>query len=141
MSNKEMIKETLEGLGFKPMEDKVGSIFILHEMKTIYILVPEDECFVTAVLPKFHDIGEEEKVKCLAACNNVTREAKLVKVYIEPTAKEVSASCEFFYCDKESLSASLGHSIEILGMVRTVFYNAMKELEEREKVEDTEQQV
>ncbi len=132
MSNKEMIKEALEGLGFKPMVDKAGSIFILHEMKTIYILVPEEESFVTVVLPKFHSIDEEEKLKCLAACNNVTREAKLVKVYIEPTAKDVSASCEFFYCDRESLAASLGHSVEILGMVRTVFYNAMKELEERE---------
>ena len=127
-----MIKDVLEDLGFKPMVDKVGSIFILHEMKTIYILGQKNECFITVLLPKFHDIDEEEKVKCLAACNNVTREAKLVKVYIEPTAKEVSASCEFFYCDKESLSASLGHSIEILGMVRTAFYNAMKELEECE---------
>ncbi len=135
-----MIKEALESLGFKPMEDKTGSIFILHEMKTIYILVPEDESFVTVLLPKFHEIDEEGKIKCLAACNNVTREAKLVKVYIETTAKDVSASCEFFYGDKESLSASLGHSIEILGMVRTAFYNAMKELDECE-IENKEQDI
>ena len=58
----------------------------------------------------------------------MTRELKLVKVYIDQTFKSVTATCEFFYANEESLEQNLRNSLQMLGVVRTVFRNDMAEL-------------
>ena len=65
-----------------------------------------------------YEIDEGEETKVLAACNKMTREIKLAKLYIDQTLKNVSASCEFYYNGEESLKTCLDKAIEILGMVR-----------------------
>ena len=77
--------------------------------------------YVSAILPQFADVNEGEETLTLAVCNKVTRDVKLAKVYIDQTLRCVSASCEFFYTDMESLKANVGHSLNILGMVRSTY--------------------
>ena len=73
-----------------------------------------------------YEVNEGEETKVLATCNKTTREIKLVKVYIDQTLKNVSASCEFCYNGEESLKTSLDKAIEILGMVRLTFIKTMR---------------
>jgi len=47
---------------------------------------------------------------------------------IGQTFKHVTATCEFFYSGKKSLTQNLEKSLELLGVVRTVFRNDMEEL-------------
>ena len=60
----------------------------------------------------------------------MTRELKFAKVYIDQTFNHVTATCEFYYSSKKSLLQNLERSLELLGVIRTVFRNDMDELSE-----------
>ena len=96
MTRHEMVVSVLQSLGFKPQIDDDGDIFVRYQMKV------------------------------LAACNKITREIRLAKVYIDQTLKNVSASCEFYYNGEESLKTCLDKAIEILGMIRSTFIKTMR---------------
>lgn len=87
-----------------------------------------EEPFVSALFPQFADIEEGEEALTLAVCNKLSREIKLTKVYIDRTLKSVSANCEFFYTDEESLKVNVGHVLRILGMIRSTYYEVKAEL-------------
>ena len=70
---------------------------------------------------------EGEETLTLAVCNKVSRDIKLAKVVIDHTLEGVSASCEFFYTDMESLKNNVEHVLGILGMVRSTYYKAKAE--------------
>ena len=70
---------------------------------------------------------EGEETLTLAVCNKVSRDLKLAKVFIDHTLEGVSASCEFFYTDMESLKNNVEHVLGILGMVRSTYYKAKAE--------------
>lgn len=92
-------------------------------VKCFYFLTGDDEePFVSALFPQFADIEEGEEALTLAVCNKMSREIKLTKVYIDRTLKSVSANCEFFYTDEESLKVNVGHILRILGMIRNTYY-------------------
>lgn len=129
MTKKEMIAEAVESLGYKPVVDDDGDICVRYQMKNIYFMTGQDEePYISAILPQFADVNEGEETLTLAVCNKMTRDVKLAKVYIDQTLKSVSASCEFFYTDMESLKANVRHSLNILGMVRSTYARTRAEL-------------
>lgn len=132
MSNKkEMILRVLEKMGYKPEIDKDGDIQLRYQMKTIFVLIGnEDEQYISVMLPQFHEIADGEETLVLAVCNKMTRELKLAKVYVDQTFKNVSATCEFFYSNEEALEQCLALSLELLGVVRSVFRKNKTELSE-----------
>ena len=131
MSKKELILKTLEKMGYSPEVDNDGDIMLCYQMKHIYVMMgDEDEPYVSVMLPQFHEIDEGQETLVLAVCNKMTRELKLAKVYIDQTFKNVTATCEFFYANEESLEQNLRNSLQMLGVVRTVFRNNLAELSE-----------
>ena len=131
MSKKELILKTLEKMGFSPEMDNDGDIMLCYQMKHIYVMTgDEDEPYVSVMLPQFHEIDEGQETLVLAVCNKMTRELKLAKAYIDQTFKNVTATCEFFYANEESLEQNLRNSLQMLGVVRTVFRNDLEELSE-----------
>lgn len=129
MNKKELILKTLEKMGHSSELDGDGDIMLHYQMKAIYVLTgDEDEPYISMMLPQFHEIDEGKETLVLAVCNKMTRELKLVKVYIDQTFKNVTATCEFFYANEESLEQNLRNSLQMLGVVRTVFRNDMAEL-------------
>ena len=70
---------------------------------------------------------EGEETLTLAVCNKVSRDLKLAKVFVDQILEGVSASCEFFYTDMESLKNNVEHVLGILGMVRSTYYKAKAE--------------
>lgn len=129
MTKKEMIMEAVEGLGYKARVDDDGDICVRYQMKDIYFLTgKEEEHFVSAVLPQFSEVEEGEETLALAVCNKVSREVKLAKVYIDQTLKNVTASCEFYYINEESLRDNVEHVLTILGMVRSTYNNGKADL-------------
>ena len=120
MTKQEMISEAIESLGYKPHVDDDGDICVRFQMKSIFFLTgQEEEQYISAILPQFSEVNEGEETLTLAVCNKVSREVKLAKVYIDQTLKNVSACCEFFYTDMESLRNNVEHVLNILGMVRS----------------------
>ena len=131
MNKKELILKTLEKMGYSPELDGDDDIMLHYQMKAIYVLTgEEDEPYISMMLPQFHEIDEGKETLVLAVCNKMTRELKLVKVYIDQTFKNVTATCEFFYANEKSLEQNLRNSLQMLGVVRTVFRNDMAELSE-----------
>lgn len=131
MNKKELILKTLEKMGYSPELDGDGDIMLHYQMKAIYVLTDdEDEPYVSILLPQFYEIEEGKDTLVLAVCNKMTRELKLAKVYIDQTFKSVTATCEFFYINEESLEQNLRNSLKTLGVVRTIFKNDLAELSE-----------
>lgn len=129
MTKKEFILSTIEKMGYAPEVDSDGDIEFVYQMKTLYVMIgKDDEQYVSVVFPHFYEMDEEEDTKALVACNKVTRELKMVKVFVEPTFQSVSAACEFYYINEEALEQNIEHSLQLLGMIRTVFKNYMDDL-------------
>lgn len=129
MKKKELILKTLEKMSHSPEVDNDGDIMLHYQMKTIYVLTgDEEEPYISMMLPQFHEVEEGQETLVLAVCNKMTRELKLAKVYIDQTFKNVTATCEFYYANEESLEQNLRNSLQMLGVVRTVFRNNMAEL-------------
>lgn len=124
-----MIAKAVESLGYKLVVDDDGDICVRYQMKNIYFMTGQDEePYVSVILPQFADVHEGEEMLMLAVCNKMTRDMKLAKVYIDRTLKSVSAGCEFFYTDMESLQVNVEHSLNILGMVRSTYARTRAEL-------------
>ena len=131
MKKKELILATLEKMGYSPELDNDGDIRLLYQMKTIYVMTgDEEEPYISMMLPQFHEIEDGQETMVLAVCNKLTRELKLAKVYVDQTFKNVTATCEFFYANNEALEQNLRNSLQMLGVVRTVFRQDLAELSE-----------
>jgi hypothetical protein len=131
MKKKELILATLEKMGYSPEVDNDGDIKLLYQMKTIYVMTgDEEEPYISMMLPQFHEIEDGQETMVLAVCNKLTRELKLAKVYVDQTFKNVTATCEFFYANNEALEQNLRNSLQMLGVVRTVFRKDLAELSE-----------
>ena len=129
MNKKELILKTLEKMGHSPEVDNDGDIMLHYQMKTIYVLTGDEEApYISMMLPQFHEVEEGQETLVLAVCNKMTRELKFAKVYIDQTFKNVTATCEFYYANEESLEQNLRNSLQMLGVIRTVFRNNMAEL-------------
>ena len=128
MTKQEMAVSVLQSLGLKPKIDDEGDVFVRYQTKTFYVMGTnsDDEDYLVVVFPQMYEIDEGEETKVLAACNKTTREIKLAKVYIDQSLKNVSASCEFYYNDEESLKVCLNKAIDFLGMIRISFIKAMR---------------
>lgn len=128
MTKKEMVASALQKLGYKPKTDNDGDIFVCYQMKHFYVMgTQDDENYLTVLFPQFYRINEGEETKVLAACNKVTREFKVAKVYVDQTLANVTASCEFYYDGEDSLKICLEKSVEILGIVRSSFLNTVQD--------------
>lgn len=123
MNTKEMVVQVFDELGYKVQEQDNGSLVVTYQMKEMLVLMEEDSNYMLLMLPMFHEIKEGEETIALALCNRVNREMKLVKVYVDQTAETVTAVCEFYYTDKESLKNNVDMSLQILGLVRMIYRN------------------
>ena len=129
MNKKELILKTLEKMGYSPEVDNDGDIMLHYQMKTIYVMTSDaEEPYISMMLPQFQEMEDGQETLVLAVCNKMTRELKLAKVYVDQTFKSVTATCEFYYANEESLEQNLRNSLQMLGVVRTVFRSDMAEL-------------
>ena len=141
---KDKILEAFRDLGFKLEEEEgMGYCFNYEGLNLLYmynendeeflnialpgIIEVEEKQYISAILPQFSEVNEGEETLTLAVCNKVSREVKLAKVYIDQALKSVTASCEFFYTDMESLKNNVEHVLNILGMVRSAYHKAKAE--------------
>lgn len=129
MNKRELLSKVMIDLGYSPQVDDDGDLLVRFQMKTVYVVVgDDDDRYVVLIVPQFHEIEEGEEHIALAVCNKLTRDLKLAKVYVDYTFKTVSANCEFYYTDEESLKDNIEKSLRILGVVRTMYRNANDEL-------------
>lgn len=129
MNKQQLTFSILQKMGYSPELDDEGDIRFRYQMKSFYAIVSNDEdSFVTITLPQFYEIEEGEDMLVLAVCNKLTRDFKLTKVFIDQTLKSVSATCEFYYINEESLELNIRQSLMVLGIIRSAFKNKKNEL-------------
>ncbi len=131
MNKREVVVNALEAMGYKPEIDSDGDVKFSYQMKTLYVLGTQKENdgdnYIVVMLPQFCEISEGDEIKALTVCNKLTRDVTVAKLYIDRTLKDVTSSYEFFYCGEECLRAQLEHSLDIIGMMRSAFYKALRE--------------
>ena len=131
MTKNELIIEKLKKLGLRPEIDEDGDIMVRYQMKRFFVIVgDEEDNYLSVLFPQFYEIEDGEQTLILATCNKLTRELKLAKVFVDHAFKSVSATCEFFDADEESLEQNISNSFKMLGLVRSTFRNAKSELSE-----------
>ena len=132
MTRQEQIFTALERIGCKPKYDDKNALFIIFQMKYLHIIIDneDEDSFVSVIYPQFIEFEEGQETLFLAACNKLTRDSKLAKVYVDHN--QISASCEFFYYDTKSLEFCLRKCLRILSVMRTTFSNTLNELDESE---------
>lgn len=132
MTKRELVISVLETMGYKPTVDNDGDVMLRYQMKTVYVLgtQQEESTYLVVMLPQFYEMNDGEEIKTLTVCNKLTRDVMLAKLYIDKTLKDVTASCEFYYCDEECLCSQLEHALDIIGQVRSTFHKAMREFDE-----------
>ena len=123
--------KVLKDMGYEPELDSDQDIRLCMEMKEFYFFMPDEEgeCYVNIVLPQFTCIKEGKEILALATCNIMTRDMKLLKVYVEKNHESVSASCEFIYTDEDSLKQNIVCSMEVMSIVKTLYRQKCAELE------------
>ena len=123
--------KVLKDMGYEPELDSDQDIRLCMEMKEFYFFMPdeEEECYVNIVLPQFTGIKESKEILALATCNIMTRDMKLLKVYVEKNHESVSASCDFIYTDEDSLKQNIVCSMEVMSIVKTLYRRKCAELE------------
>lgn len=123
--------KVLKDMGYEPELDSDQDIRLCMEMKELYFFMPdeEEERYVNIVLPQFTGIKEGKEILALATCNIMTRDMKLLKVYVEKNHESVSASCEFIYTDVDSLKQNIVISMEVMSIVKTLYRQKCAELE------------
>lgn len=131
MTKTEQIMKAVERLGFVPELDEAGDVKFNFQMKTIYVLVGiEEEQYICMLLPQFREIEEGEDLPFMVACNKMTRDLKVVKVFVDHTFKYVTASYEFYYSDEGALAIGMRNALEVMGVVRTIFRKELESLQE-----------
>ncbi|MBP3688453.1 MAG: YbjN domain-containing protein [Bacteroidaceae bacterium] len=131
MDKKEHIMAVLEKMGYAPEKDNDGDIMFRYQMKAIYLMTENDDTpYVAMMIPQYSKIEEGKETQVLAVCNKINRDFRLVKVYVDGTLENVTASCEFYYTNDEALEQNIEKSIEILGVMRRIYRKFMSELSE-----------
>lgn len=132
MKKKELIMSVLEKIGYSPEIDNDGDIMFPFEMKTIYVLTEDDdEPHISMIHPKVYEIEDGQETLALAVCNKMTRERRMVKVFIEEHSfKRVLANCDFFYANEDALESNIRHSLDVLSGACTIFRHGKAELSE-----------
>lgn len=83
MKTSELFKRYLQSEGFPCTIDEDGDVKFKYEGKTFYLTDSgKDELFFRIIMPNIYDVEEDERVKVLEACNEVTRDIKVVKAFI-----------------------------------------------------------
>ena len=130
MEKRELILSVIEKLGYTPQVDDDGDVYIYYQMKKIFFMFSDDaEKYVVVTCPNISEVEEDGEALALAACNKVTRDLKLVKMYTDCTMSYVSASCEFYYDSEQTLTMCVEKSLRVLGVARTVYRNTKAELD------------
>lgn len=132
MTKQELVISALEEMGLKPQIDDDGDILVRYQMKRYYVMGTraEDRNELMVLYSQFFDVEEGEEIKMLTACNILTRNLTVTKVYIERTLKDVSASYEFDYFDEAAIRPSLEKAFASLALVRPALRQQLDELSE-----------
>lgn len=110
----DLIKEIISELRYKVLEDDGDHIAIRYQFHIVHIFPnPEDESFVTIVLPSFEEVTLENFATIMVRCNKMNEQFKQVKFYI--TDDTVVSSSEFFYLKKEDLAFQINKAL--IGLV------------------------
>lgn len=126
-----MIVKVLEEMGFRPYVDEDGDVGFRFQLKTIFVLNSnESENYLVLNMPQFYEIEDGDEAIALTACNKVTRELKLIKVYVDQNFKTISANSEFLYADEDSLVKNIEYSLEILSVVRRLYRRTFEDMKQ-----------
>lgn len=129
MTNKELVVEVFDEIGYSIRRDERGNMFVCYQMKNIFISFGEcDDSYIVMTLPCFHEFDAEDEHLMLAVCNKLTHDFRMVKVCMDSDSNTISAYSGFYYSDERSLKLSIENSLQIFGILRPTFEECQEKL-------------
>ena len=129
MEKREMVIKAFEELGYKPIIDDEGDVMIRFQMKNIYAVIGDEEnTYLVLTMFQLYEVEEDKEHVALVVCNKMTRDLKMMKVYVDATFKSVSASYEFYYTDADSIKINIMNALKIFGIIRTLYRKTEDEM-------------
>ena len=114
-----MVMQAIKALGDHPLLDENEDIYIHHAVGTIYFLMPhEGKKFMMVLFANYADYKKSEEDLIMKYCHKMTRDINMAKVFVDPEQRGISASCEFYFTDMESLQNNIRHALVALIKVR-----------------------
>ncbi|MBQ6731619.1 MAG: hypothetical protein IJR06_00655 [Paludibacteraceae bacterium] len=122
MQKLELVLDILKEMGYQTTVSDEGIVCFMYELKTLLVLMDEpDNQYLSIHFPQFEDVKESDLIQTLTLCNKLTRELKIIKVFIDESFESVSASCEFYYARKKDLKGCIERALDIFSIIKTIF--------------------
>ncbi len=111
----ERVRDFLLDEGFRPEIDEAGDVTFRFEGRFYYVSIYEDDPgFFHLVFPNFWEIEDkEERIRALEAANQVNRDTKTIKIYIN-AFDNVSCSVECFMAKPDDFEAYFFRSLQVM---------------------------
>lgn len=127
-TKQERIVNILTDLGYKPIVDKDGDIYLMYQMRHVYIIVSHPiDTYYSVFLPTIYNVDEGEEQLVLAACNKMTREIRCMKTFLDENYKKVCSVFEF-YSTEDYLSSQIKEALDTIVSAPRLFTKQMKEI-------------
>ena len=122
----------LQDEGYKPSIDKDRDVVFKAQGYTFYIdNTTDDSTYLRIVMPSIKNLGNDpeayELLAALAACNEMTREKKLVKAYLDDDGK-VSLSAETYIGSSPDISEFIDTAINFMIRISSSWRERYNEL-------------
>jgi hypothetical protein len=121
----------LQDEGYKPRIDEDQDVVFKAQGYSFYVDSDvSDNTYLRIVMPTIKNLGEDaaltDLLAALAACNDITREKKLVKASVDDDGK-VSLSCETYIGGSPDISEFVDTAIDFMIRVYTSWHDKYKE--------------
>lgn len=128
MDKTQVFLEYLAEEGFRATLDEDGDIRFKFEGSSYYLIVSEtDEMYFQIFRNGFWRIeSAEEFQRALLHANDITRDTKVAKIYINSEQTYVNGSVELFYSDIEEFKPCFMRALNVLQMAVSSFCSAMQ---------------
>lgn len=121
MTNKEIILQELNAMGYEPTEvESLGYVFCHEDKYFLYSPEDDDEEFLRIAIPQLYDVTEENRIDVIKALHETAYLIKYSKPVIMYT-DSVWAIYEHKLVTTDNLSELLEHIIRVLEVTAFVF--------------------
>lgn len=117
----ELLKKTVEDLGFYPEDLEPPMMSFRYQLNRIVTKTEDGSKYITIMLPRIAEVNGDNYARVLEICNDINAEVKQVKAYVFDM-ECLMLSVESFYEEESDLPDLVMRSLRILVYSKKLFF-------------------
>lgn len=117
----ELLKKTVEDLGFYPEDLEPPMMSFRYQLNRIVTKTEDGSKYITIMLPRIAEVNGDNYARVLEICNDINAEVKQVKAYVFDM-ECLMLSVESFYEKESDLPDLVMRSLRILVYSKKLFF-------------------